>query len=88
MRRRCARSASLTEMSPPSPRANRFLVGKKLNVEAMLVAIPPAPNACAASSITGSPKPLKSAAGLPKRCTGMSAFVRSVMRRSTSPDRG
>ena len=38
--------------SPPSPSANRFLVGKKLKVEPTpVVAIPSAPNAWAASSI-------------------------------------
>ena len=30
----------MTEIRPPSPSAKRFLVGKKLNVEATLVAIP------------------------------------------------
>jgi hypothetical protein len=39
----------LTAIRPPSPRPNRFFVGKKLKVEAMLVAIPGDPNACAAS---------------------------------------
>ena len=51
MRIRSASSASLTAIRPPSPSAKRFFVGKKLKVEAMLVAIPCAPNACAASSI-------------------------------------
>ena len=76
----------MTEISPPSPSANRFLVGKKLKVEAMLVAIPGAPNACAASSTIGSPKRRSSStgAGRPKRCTGMIAFVCGVIRRSTS----
>jgi len=46
---RSASSASLTATRPPSPSAKRFFVGKKLKVDAMLVAIPPAPNACAAS---------------------------------------
>ena len=86
MRSRSASSASLTAIRPPSPSANRFLVGKKLNVEAMLVAIPVAPKACAASSITGRPKRRSSStgAGRPNRCTGMSAFVRGVILRSTS----
>src|SRR4051794_23921445 len=84
MRKRCPSSASLTAIRPPSPRAKRFFVGKKLKVEAMLVAIPPAPNACAASSITGRPKPLRSGAGRPKRCTGMIVLVWPESLRSTS----
>ena len=59
MRSRSASSASLTAIRPPSPSANRFFVGKKLNVETMLVAMPAAPNACAASSTTGSPSSLQ-----------------------------
>ncbi len=62
-------------------------MGKKLNVEHTPVAATPgAPNACAASSITGSPSSASrsSGAGLPKRCTGMIAFVRAVMRAATS----
>src|SRR5581483_1538254 len=84
MRSRAASFGSLTEIRPPSPRAKRFFVGKKLNVEAMLVAIPAAPKACAASSITGTPNPARLGAGRPKRCTGIRAFVRSVSLRSTS----
>ena len=44
---------------PPSPSANRFFVGKKLNVDTMLVQMPAAPKACAASSTIGSPMPLQ-----------------------------
>ena len=56
MRTRCATSSSVQATRPPSPRAKRFLVGKKLNVEQTpVVAIPGAPNACAASSISGYP---------------------------------
>ena len=40
MRSFSASSASLTAIRPPSPSAKRFFVGKKLNVEAMLVAMP------------------------------------------------
>ena len=43
MRSFSARAASLTAINPPSPSAKRFLVGKKLNVEAMDVAMPLAP---------------------------------------------
>jgi hypothetical protein len=48
----------------------------------MLVAIPGDPNACAASSTIGTPSVASSAtaAGRPKRCTGMIAFVRGVTR--------
>ena len=56
-------SASLTATSPPSPRPNRFFVGKKLNVEAMLVAMPREPNACAASSTIGRPNRRSSPSG-------------------------
>ena len=49
-RRRC------TATRPPSPSAKRFFDGKKLKVEAMLVAIPGEPNAWAASSTSGSPR--------------------------------
>jgi hypothetical protein len=55
MRTRSATASSLTATSPPSPRPKRFFVGKKLNVDATLVAIPGEPNACAASSTSGSP---------------------------------
>ena len=40
IRTRSASSASLVATRPPSPSAKRFLVGKKLNVEATLVADP------------------------------------------------
>ena len=55
-------------------------------LDAMLVAMPGEPNACAASSMIGNPNARSSSigAGRPKRCTGMSAFVRAVMRFSTS----
>ena len=48
--------------------------------------MPAAPNACAASSISGSPSAASSAsgAGRPNRCTGMIAFVRGVIRAATS----
>src|SRR5436190_568657 len=50
-------SSSVTATSPPSPSANRFFVGKKLNVEAIpVVPTPAAPNACAASSTIGTPR--------------------------------
>ena len=39
MRMRSASSGSLTAIRPPSPSAKRFLVGKKLKVDATLVAI-------------------------------------------------
>ncbi len=87
MRTRSATASSIAATRPPSPSANRFLVGKKLNVEQMpVVAIPSAPNAWAASSISGSPSAASSAsgAGRPKRCTGMIALVRGVIRRATS----
>ena len=76
----------MTATRPPSPSAKRFFVGKKLNVEAMLVAIPPAPKACAASSMIGRSSARSSAtgAGRPNRCTGMSAFVLGVILRATS----
>ena len=52
MRTRCATWSSMDTTRPPSPIANRFFVGKKLKVEQTpVVAIPGAPNACAASSI-------------------------------------
>ena len=86
MRIRSASSPSLAAIRPPSPSAKRFFEGKKLNVETTLVAIPCEPNACAASSTSGSPKARSSSigAGRPNRCTGMIAFVRSVIARSTS----
>ena len=87
MRIRSATSSSMLVTRPPSPRANRFFVGKKLNVEQTpVVAIPSAPNACAASSRSGTPSAASSAsgAGRPKRCTGTIAFVRSVIRAATS----
>ena len=56
IRTRSATSSSRQATSPPSPRANRFFVGKKLNVEQTpVLATPAAPNACAASSISGRP---------------------------------
>jgi hypothetical protein len=82
-----ATSSSMDAMSPPSPSAKRFFVGKKLKVEQTpVVATPSAPNACAASSSTGTPSAARSwsSAGRPKRCTGTIALVRSVMRPSTS----
>ena len=85
MRTRSATSSSRQATSPPSPSANRFFVGKKLNVEQTPVcATPSAPNACAASSISGSPSAASSSsgAGRPKRCTGTIAFVRGVIRGS------
>ena len=87
MRTRSATSSSRQATSPPSPSANRFLVGKKLNVEQTPVwATPSAPNACAASSISGSPSAASSPsdAGRPKRCTGTIAFVRVLIRVATS----
>src|SRR4029079_10914234 len=75
------RAVSLHATSPPSPSAKRFFVGKKLNVEQTpVVAIPGAPNACAASSSSGTPSVASSAsgAGRPKRCTGTMAVVRSL----------
>src|ERR1700722_1263538 len=85
-RTRSASAASEVATRPPSPRAKRFLVGKKLNVEASSVAIPGAPKAWAASSMSGSPKRRSSAigAGRPKRCTGMIARVAGPIRRSTA----
>ena len=57
IRTRSATASSRHVTSPPSPRANRFFVGKKLNVEQTPVcAMPSAPNACAASSISGRPE--------------------------------
>ncbi len=52
----------------------------------MLVAIPGEPKACAASSMIGRSNRRSSsiAAGRPKRCTGMIAFVFGVIFRSTS----
>ena len=75
---------SFAATRPPSPRPERFLVGKKLKVDAMLVAIPGEPNACAASSTIDGPNRRSSStgAGRPNRCTGMIAFVRSVILRS------
>ena len=87
MRTRSATSSSRQATSPPSPSANRFFVGKKLNVEQTPVcATPSAPNACAASSISGSPSAASSpsCAGRPKRCTGTIALVRGVIRVATS----
>ena len=56
MRTRSATSSSSDVTSPPSPRAKRFFVGKKLKVEQTPVcATPSAPNACAASSTIGTP---------------------------------
>ena len=80
-------SVSVAATRPPSPSANRFFVGKKLNVEAMpVVAMPAAPKACAASSTIGTPSAASSAsgAGRPNRCTGMIALVRAVIRAATS----
>ena len=77
-----ATPSSMQVTSPPSPSANRFLVGKKLNVEhTPVVATPAAPNAWAASSSSGSPRAASSSseAGRPKRCTGTIALVRSVI---------
>ena len=50
------------------------------------MATPGAPNACAASSITGRPSAASSSigAGRPNRCTGMSARVRGVIFAATS----
>ena len=70
---------------PPSPKQPRFLEGKKENV----AAFPSAPGrpagetepaACAASSSTGTPSASISAtgAGLPNRCTAITAFVRGA----------
>ena len=87
IRTRSATSSSRQATSPPSPSANRFLVGKKLKVEQTpVLATPAAPNACAASSISGRPRAASSAsgAGRPKRCTGMIAFVLGVIRAATS----
>ena len=87
IRIRSATSSSVAATSPPSPSANRFLVGKKLKVEATpVVATPSAPKAWAASSSMGRPNAASSAsgAGRPKRCTGTIAFVRGPIRRSTS----
>ena len=87
IRTRSASSSSVAATRPPSPRANRFLVGKKLKVEATpVVATPCAPNACAASSMIGMPSDVSAArsAGRPNRCTGMIARVRSVTFAATS----
>ena len=73
--------------SPPSPSAKRFFVGKKLNVEQTpVVAMPGAPNACAASSSSGTPSAASSSsgAGRPKRWTGTIAFVRRVTSAATA----
>ncbi len=72
-------------MAPPSPKAPRFLEGKKEKV----AAVPSAPGrpaslvepaAWAASSSTGTPSASISARGarLPNRWTAMTAFVRGV----------
>ena len=87
MRIRRASSSSLTAISPPSPSAKRFFVGKKLNVDAApVVATPRAPNAWAASSMIGTPIAASASrsAGRPNRCTGMIARVRSVTFAATS----
>ncbi len=64
IRTRSATASSRHVTSPPSPSAKRFFVGKKLNVEQTPVcAMPSAPNACAASSISGSPSAASSASG-------------------------
>ena len=71
---------SMQPMSPPSPSAKRFFVGKKLNVEQTpVVAVPGAPKACAASSSSGTPSAASSSsgAGRPNRWTGTIALVRS-----------
>ena len=84
---RSASSSSVAATRPPSPSANRFLVGKKLKVEsAPPGATPGAPKACAASSTIGIPSSARPASGItrPNRCTGMIARVRSVTRAATS----
>src|SRR5438067_1150551 len=73
MRRRWASSASLTATRPPSPSANRFFVGKKLKVEATLVAMPPAANASCSSGIRGAYCALTSTCGIVTRGKGSRA---------------
>jgi hypothetical protein len=70
----------LTAIRPPSPSEDTS--SKKLNVETRLVARRAAPNARAASWITGMPKPEKPAPAT-EQCTHH-RLVRSVMRRLTS----
>ena len=90
MRAVSASSSSSVTRAPPSPRHGRFFDGKNENVAASPSApafTPPSapPTACAASSITGTPRSRSSGTGarLPNRWTGTIALVCGVIAAST-----